>query len=304
VDLRHFRYFVAVAEELSFSRAAQRLHISQPPLSMSIQELERNLGVVLLKRNRRRVELTNAGQLFLEKARATLAHAAQAIETARRAGRGEVGTLRIGFTATVPFSRIFPRALRAYRLALPEAQLELRLTTSEPILESLTAGDLDVGLIRPSASLVMPAGITAIPILNDRLMLALHASHPLAEPEREIPIESLADEGFILRTRGSRVSYYEQVYQLCERAGFTPRVSQEAHDATTILGLVAAGLGLTILPASLRAIHIDDVVWRELLVKTAANSTMLLVFSNKEESTAQRSRFIELVQRFAVELTG
>jgi DNA-binding transcriptional LysR family regulator len=304
VDLRQFRYFVAVAEELSFSRAAQRLHISQLPLSINIQALERNLGVVLLKRNRRRVELTNAGRLFLEKARETLAQADQAIETAKRAGRGEIGTLRIGFTATVPFSRIFPRAVRAYRLALPEVQLALKLTTSEPILESIAAGDLDVGLIRPSASLALPAGITAIPVLNDRLMLALHAGHALVEPEREIPIGALAQEGFILRARGSRASFYEQVYQLCERAGFTPRVSQEAHDATTILGLVAAGLGVTILPASLRAIHIEDVVWRELSVNTAANSTMLLVYSSREENTFQRAQFVELVQRFAYELAG
>lgn len=301
MDLRHFRYFVAVAEELSFSRAAQRLHISQPPLSMNIQALERDLGVVLLKRNRRRVELTHAGELFLDKARIALAHAAQAIETAKRAGRGEVGTLRIGFTNTAPFSRVFPRALRAYRQALPDVQLDLRLTTSEPILEALAAGALDAGLIRPSTSLVMPGGITAIPILNDRLVLALHTSHPLAEPEREIPIESLANEGFILRARGSRVSFYEQVYQLCERAGFTPRVVQQAHDATTILGLVAAGLGVTIMPASLRAIHMEDVAWRELSVNTAANSAMLLVYGGAEGNTPQRARFIELVQQYALE---
>ncbi len=301
MDLRHFRYFVAVAEELSFTRAAQRLHISQPPLSMNIQELERDLGVILLRRNRRHVELTDAGGLFLAKARSALAQAADAIETARRAGRGEVGTLRVGFTNTAPFSRVFPRALRAYRQALPDSQLSLTLTTSEPILDALASGTLDVGLIRPPASLVMPAGITAIPILNDRLMLALHASHALAEQTAGIPIKSLANEGFVLRERASRASFYEQVYQLCERAGFTPRVTQHAHDATTILGLVAAGLGVTIMPASLRAIHIEDVVWRELSVKPVAISTMLLVFKNTGAMTPQRTRFVELVRHFAAD---
>ncbi|MDB5776065.1 MAG: LysR family transcriptional regulator [Herbaspirillum sp.] len=298
MDLRHFRYFVAVAEELHFSRAAVRLNISQPPLSKHIQEIEALLGVTLLERTRRRVELTEAGRIFLEEARAVLAQAAHAIDTGKRIARGEIGELRIGFTATAAYLPRFSRAVRAYRLALPDVHLELRYMTSEPMLDALLLGDLDVGMIRPSATLVLPPEITSIPILKDRLMLAVHADDMLTRSKKAIPIESLAQHPFVLRPRGYGSSFYEQVYTLCELAGFKPRIAQDAHEAPTILGLVAAGVGITILPASLQAIKVADIAWRDLSAeKGVIDSAVLLVFKATTRPTPQRARFIQLVRQ-------
>jgi DNA-binding transcriptional LysR family regulator len=298
VDLRQFRYFVVLAEELHFTRAAQRLNIGQPPLSLQIQAIERELGTELLKRNRRRVELTEAGRLFLTEARAALAQAERAVETARRAARGEIGTLRIGFTPSAPFAPAFTRAVHAYRLALPDVHLSLSLSRSASLTEALRIGGIDVGLIRPAASSALPPEVAAMPVLRDRLMLALPAQHRLARRKASVPIEALAEEAFVLRPRGPGAAFYEQVYELCGRAGFAPQLAQEAHEAPTILGLVAVGVGLSILPACFRAIQIPDVVWRDIAVDAEAISTLLLVYNRKAAATPQRSRFIELVQQF------
>ena len=296
MDLRHFRYFVAVAEELHFTRAARRLHISQPPLSKHIQEIERALGIVLLERNRRRVELTEAGKLFLVEARAVLAQTDHAIRTGERIAKGELGKLSIGFTATAAYLHLFPRSVRAFRQELPDVNLSLSYMTTELILDAVLRGDIDLGLIRPSAMLRLPADFHAIAIVRDRLMLALHEGDAVGEAGAAVPLESLADEPFILRPRGRGSSFYEQVYDLCGLAGFSPRLSQEANEAPTILGLVASGLGLTILPASLQAIKVPDVTWRELSVHAGTlESQVYLVRSSQQPPTMQCSRFIEIV---------
>lgn len=299
MELRHFRYFVAVAEELSFTKAARRLHISQPPLSQHVQDLERELGAVLLDRNRGHVSLTEAGALFLAEAKMVLSQAAHAVDTAKRAGRGEVGVLRLGFTATAPFTREFSKVVQAYRRQLPRVHLALKFSTTEPILEALRMSELDVGLIRPATSAVLPEHITAIPVRRDRLMVALHATHPLALSGRPVAIEDLADEPFVLRPNGVGAGFYEQVYELCNDAGFTPHLEQQANEAATILSLVAAGLGVTILPASLQAISMVDVVWRELVAGTHTTSMVYLVFRADDGNTFQRSCFIELMQELS-----
>jgi DNA-binding transcriptional LysR family regulator len=298
VDLRQFRYFVVLAEELHFTRAAQRLNIGQPPLSLQIQAIERELGTELLRRNRRRVELTEAGRLFLVEARATLLQAERAVETARRAARGEVGTLRIGFTPSAPFAPAFTRAVHAYRLALPDVHLSLSLSRSAPLTEALRIGGIDVALIRPAAAAPLSDEIASMPVLRDRLMLALPAQHRLAKRKAAVPLEALAEEPFVLRPRGPGAAFYEQVYELCGRAGFAPQLAQEAHEAPTILGLVAVGVGLSILPACFRAIQFPDVAWRDIAVDAEAVSTLLLVYNRKAAATPQRSRFIELVRQF------
>jgi DNA-binding transcriptional LysR family regulator len=299
MELRHFRYFVAVAEELSFTKAARRLHISQPPLSQHVQDLERELGAVLFDRNRGHVSLTEAGSLFLSEAKVVLSQAAHAVDVAKRAGRGEVGVLRVGFTATAPFTRQFSRVVQAYRHQLPHVRLALTFSTTEPILEALRMSELDIGLIRPSASAVLPDNITRIPVRRDRLMVALHAHHPLALSGKPVAIQDLADEPFVLRPDGVGAGFYEQVYALCNDAGFAPHLEQEANEAATILGLVAAGLGVTILPASLQAIAVTDVVWRELIAGGNTISVLYLVFRADEGNTFQRSCFVELMQEFS-----
>lgn len=295
LELRHFRYFIAVAEELSFTKAARRLHISQPPLSQHVQEIERELGTQLLDRNRSHVALTEAGRLFLDEARSVIQQASHAVDTARRAGRGELGVLRIGFTATAPFASVFSAAIRAYRREWPEVRLILENSMTGPVVESLQAGTLDVGFVRPPISAVFPQEIVTLPIVTDRLMVVLNADHPLAAADGPIPIEWLAKEPFILRGVGANTGYYEQIYQCCVEAGFFPQVIQEAKEAATILGLVSAGLGITILPASLSAIAVSGVVWRRLQTRSEATSQMLLIYE-RENDSPQQAEFTRLVQ--------
>ena len=295
MELRQFRYFVAVAEELHFSRAAARLNIGQPPLSLQIQAIERELGVTLLKRNRRRVELTDAGRLFLAEARAALAQAAHAVSTAKRAARGEVGTLRLSFTTSAPLISVFTRAVRSFREALPEVHIELRIRTSQQILDGLRLSHLDVGMIRPAAHSPIPAGIAAVRIHSDRLMLVLPAGHPLTGHRGPIPMNAIAAEKFVLRPQGSGAGFYEQVFHLCARAGFTPNIVQEASEPPTTFGLVAAGIGITIAPASLRAIRVEDIVWREIDVGERAVSSILMVYDAKVASPL-RDRFIAIAR--------
>jgi DNA-binding transcriptional LysR family regulator len=295
MELRHFRYFIAVAEELSFTKAARRLHISQPPLSQHVQEIERELGALLFRRNRSHVALTDTGRLFLDEARSVVQQASHAVDMAKRAGRGEVGVLRIGFTATAPFTHVFSAAIRAFRRESPGVRLNLEYSMTEPVIEALRTSELDVGFVRPMTD-SLPDDIATILVMTDKLMAVLHADHPLAASKQPIPIEMLAKEPFVLRASGAHSGYYEQIYQCCTQAGFFPQIAQEAKEAATILGLVAAGLGVTILPASLSAIAVSGVAWRELKSQSHATSQVLLAFNARENDTAQRAAFIRLVQ--------
>jgi DNA-binding transcriptional LysR family regulator len=292
LELRQFRYFVAVAEELHFSRAAQRLHIGQPPLSLQIQAIERELGVLLFKRDRRKVELTDAGKLFLVEARNAITQAQHAIDTAKRFARGEVGTLRVNFTASAPLLPNFARAIRSFREAYPDIHLELRIQSTEAILDALALGNLDVGLVRPAARTVLSREVKAIPLYRDRLMLVLPAHHPLTTSSGPIPLAALAEEDFLLRPARKDGSFYEQIFALCADAGFTPRVVQETQDTATAFGLVAAGLGVTIAPQSLQAIRVADIVWRDLDVQKDAESEVMLVYKDSVASPL-RDKLIE-----------
>lgn len=296
MELRQFRYFVAVAEELHFSRAALRLHIGQPPLSLQIQSIERELGVILFKRDRRKVELTEAGRLFLIEARSALAQAQRAVDTAKRFARGETGTLRISFTTSAPLFPRFARAIRSFREANPEVYLELKIRTSKAILEALELEHLDVGFVRPATRTALPRGIAAMPLFKDRLMLVLPSSHPLTLYEGPINLATLAEEDFLLRPARADGGFYEQVFGLCAEAGFTPRVVQEIQDTATAFGLVAAGLGVTIAPESLQAIRVPDIVWRDIDLQEAAESEVLLVHKNSTSSVL-RDHFIEQFKR-------
>lgn len=292
MELRQFRYFVAVAEELHFSRAAQRLHIGQPPLSLQIQSIERELGVLLLKRDRRKVELTDAGRLFLVEARNAIDQAQRAIDTAKRFARGEVGTLRVHFTTSAPLLPKFPRAIRSFHERYPDIHLELKIQTSQSILDALMLGNLDIGFVRPAARTVLPREVSSIPLYKDRLMLVLPAEHPLASAAGPIPLRELADEDFLLRPTQRDGGFYEQIFGLCAEAGFTPRVVQETQDTATAFGLVAAGLGVTIAPESLQAIRLSDIVWREIDVQSGAESRVLLVY-REDMPSPLRDKLIE-----------
>lgn len=290
MELRQFRYFVAVAEELHFTRAAERLHIGQPPLSLQIQSIERELGVMLFKRTRRKVELTSAGELFLQEARLALAQAARAIDTAKRAAKGEMGTLRLNFITSVPLVDVFTRAVRTFGQIVPDVHLELKIRPSHQIIEDVAVNTIDLGFSRPAANFVLPTTVKSLVAHTDRLMLVMPSDHPLTKREGPIPMDMLRNEKFVLRPRGSGAGFYEQVFALCAEAGFTPNIVQEATEATTTLGLVAAGVGITIAPQALQAIRINDVVWRD-LAGPGTESRVLLVY-NKTIANPLRDLFI------------
>jgi len=293
MELRHFRYFVAVAEELHFTRAAQRLNIGQPPLSLQIKAIERELGVTLLKRTRRKVELTSAGELFLKEARLALLQASRAVDTVVRAAKGEIGTLRLSFITSAPLVDTFTGAIRAFRQANPNVHLELKCRSSETIMDETMLNTIDVGFTRPAIQWVPPAAIRAVPIFEDDLMVVLPADHPLNRTDGPIPIGALRDEKFVLRPRGSGTGFYEQVFTMCTDAGFVPTIVQEAVEAATTLGLVASGLGITIAPRALRSIRVRDTVWRE-LADCDVRSRVLMIYNQGVREARLRDRFISV----------
>lgn len=257
MELRHLRYFVAVAEELHFTRAAERLHMGQPPLSQQIQALEQELGVALFVRTKRRVALTEAGQRFLQSARQILADTEQAAEQARRAARGEAGELRIGFTSSLPFTTLLPSLLNDYRRRHPQVTLILREMFTTDQFEALIARKLDVGFVRYT-NVTAPPGLAVREIRRDPLLVVINQRHPLAN-EKSLSFAQLKDEGFISYPMGVGTGLYPMLRQLAAGAGFELKVAQEAREATTQIGLVAAGLGVAILPSPLDCVRLSGV---------------------------------------------
>lgn len=292
MELRHLRYFVGVAEELHFGRAAARLGISQPPLSQQIRALETELGVALFERSSRRVMLTTAGRLFLVEARRTLAQAEHAMLVARRAELGEVGELRVGFSTSAPFTAVVSQALFSFRQRYPGIRLLLNEMTRNAQIEALAAEELDVAFIRGFGLPVLPPSIRGLMLIEEPLLLAVHAAHPLARSDQPARITDLAGESFIVFGRERGGGFNEQVALLCRRAGFEPNITQEASGLATLLGLVAAGFGITVISASLGALHTDNIVYRTLAEPDAISRMWLL---QKTRPTVAARAFVSAV---------
>jgi len=292
MDFRQLRYFVAVAEELSFSAAARRLHISQPPLSMQVKAMEEELGAPLLKRNNRHMELTEAGALLLEEARRALAHLDRAGDVVRQAVRGEAGEIKVAFTASVPMFDAFPRLLRDFRERHPAVRADLIHMSTARQLRALAEKSIDIGFLRPSPLFFPPQGITVHELWKDRLVAVLPSSHPLAqEPDRPVAVSALADQAFILFPRGLGCGLFEHVTTLTSRAGFASQILQEASEGTTILGLVAAGMGVSILPEIYTKTGIPGVTYRPL--DTPAAASRLLLAHRSGDASPLLERFID-----------
>lgn len=293
MELRHLRYFIAVAEELHFGRAAQVLGISQPPLSQQIQALEQEVGARLFERTNRRVELSEAGRLFLQEARLVLAQVDKAADVARRAQLGELGELKIGFTSSAPFNSSIPQAIFAFRQAFPAVHLNLQEMSSTEVAESLVDESIQVGLMRP---LPLPDSLSVVELMREPLVAVLSAGHPLVEgSERGLYLAQLAQEPFVFFPRTYGSGLYAQLLSLARDAGFSPHFAQEAGEAMTIIGLVAAGLGVSVLPASYQRIRIDGVVYRTLLDPEAMTAVWLV--QRKGAQTPMAKGFVELLTR-------
>jgi DNA-binding transcriptional LysR family regulator len=293
VELRQLRYFVAVAEELHFRRAAERLHISQPPLSQQIRALEDELGFALLVRTRRRVELTPAGAAFLRDARSILSELAGAVAGARRIDAGQTGRLRINFVGSALFS-IVPGTVERFRRSRPGVALELRERATVDQLRAVRAGLADVGLVRPPIE--EDDSFRAQTVLRERTLAALPAAHPLSALRR-VPLRRLAAEPLVLFPRDQAPGFHDLLIDSLAGAGSAPRVIQYAPEMLTIIGLVVAGTGVSLVPASVARLALDGVAYRpvtgaprsELVAITRAGDDSALVRAFVYEASASAS---------------
>ena len=289
MELRHLRYFTAVAEELHFGRAAARLHIAQPPLSQQIRRLEEELGVLLFNRTKRRVELTPAGRAFLPEVQRVFAQAERAVRTAQRTSRGEIGRLAIGFVASADLD-ILPRVLRAWRARFPHVEIELHGMLPGQQVDALHEGRIQVGFVR------LPLEDSALivePIQREPLLAVLPARHRLAQRAR-VRVSDLGDDPVILFPRRMAPGYYDLFISTFRRAGCTPRVVHEVVTIQTIIGLVAAGLGVTLMPATIRNLRRDGVVYRP-LAPPVPHAEMALAYV-RDHSSAVLPAFLRTVR--------
>ena len=260
MELRHLRYFVAVAEELNVRRAALRLHVSQPPLSRQIHDLEAEIGARLFVRQKRGMQLTDAGRLFLGEARHILLRAQQAVQLAQSAGRGEAGHLSLAYTAWA-CDPVFPVAIRQFRQRFPRVELQIRELPSHQQIEELLAKELDVGYVGMRFP-ELRGDLTFEVVRRAALCVALPPGHRLTR-QRQLSLRSLADEPFV--SLPVAVPFYREAQlDLCRSAGFTPNIVQEANNAQSLLQLVAAGVGISIVPEVLQQFLRIEVEYRPL----------------------------------------
>lgn len=261
IELRVWRQFVTLAEELHFGRAAQRMAMTQPPLTQAMQGLERGLGVALFLRNRRSVQLTPAGAALLTPARRLLAAADQLPRVAQAAAAGLAGQLRLAFVSSIAYGPL-PDWLRAFRLAQPEVALQLREATLDVQLLAFAADEIDAGFVLHAPD-AMPAGFAALKVLDEPLLMALPDSHPAAAAGQGLRLAELAAEPLVIFPRQIAPSLYDAVLAAYRAQGATPRIAQEANQMQTIVNLVSAGIGVAWVPASLTKLQRPGVVYRE-----------------------------------------
>jgi DNA-binding transcriptional LysR family regulator len=267
MELRHLRYFIAVAEEGHLTRAAERIGIQQPPLSQQIRALERELDARLFHRKPRGMELTDAGRVFLGGARAILANLELASETARRAARGEQGRICVGVTSAAAFHPLVPRIVRAFRATFPLVSFALEEDLPSRLVERTRDGQVDAVFIR--TPIPDQDGLTVLTLRNEPMLVALPSGHRLAQTTTSgpaLPLQALSGESFIFlrRTQGVLEMQSNAVVAACQAAGFSPRISQIATHSLSRLNLIAAGLGIGIVAASMQRMSIEGITFRRL----------------------------------------
>ena len=294
LELRQLRYFLAVAEELHFGRAATRLHMTQPPLSQAIQALEVGLGTALFARTNRSVALTPAGLALLPEARRLLQQAEGLPALARRAAAGEIGRLALAFVSTADYS-VLPSLLRQFREAYPQVAIELREATSDVQQEDLLAGRIDAGLLIPPLSDKTADTLHYQPVLAEPLVAALPQGLRAARNKGALQLERLRDQPLIIFPRHIAPGLHDAILACFHEAGVTPHIAQEAIQMQTIVGLVSAGMGIALVPQSVSNLRRPGVEYRPLAGKVPVVETGLAWRRDNAQPVLQA--FVELIRK-------
>lgn len=289
MELRHLRYFVTVAEELNFSRAAERLHVAQPPLSKQIRDLEEELGVQLFQRTKRRVKLTDAGVVFLEEVNKVFTQVNQAVRTAQQASRGEIGRLVIGFNSSATYS-VLPDLLHKFQQHCPDVKLVLHELTTSQQLDKLYRNQIDLGILYLP---VDESKLSVMPILKEPLMVALPETHFLAN-QPQVSMYELIDEPFILPAHHLGAGLYAQIMVFFQQISFHPKVTQSATLLQTAVSLVAGSVGVALVPASLQNLQRTGVVYKA-IAEPAPELEIAVVWRQHEPSQVVQ-RFLSIVK--------
>jgi len=298
MELRHLRYFAAVADDLHFTRAAERLHISTPSLTKQIQQLEEGLGAVLFVRTKRKVSLTDAGTRFFEEARRTLQQAEHAELVAKLAGRGELGRIKIGYVSSAACTGTLAAAVAAYREGHPHVNVSVVKMQSPEQLDQLSGGHLDVGFLRPPAR--YPAGISGLVVVRQPVVIALPRAHKLATL-KSISAAMLAEERFIAPTNETELGMFQHTAAVGQKGRFTARIVDRIPDLFTTVALVAAGAGIAVVPQSCSCIQIPGVVYKPLSGRTKL-AEMVAAFRQEERAPAVKA-FIQQLRNEVTRLS-
>jgi DNA-binding transcriptional LysR family regulator len=294
IELRQLRYFVAVAEEMHFGRAALRLHMTQPPLSQTIQALESTLGTPLFTRTRRSVTLTPAGTALLPQAQRLLQEAEALPELARRAAAGESGRLTLAFVSTADYS-VLPPFLREFRERYPAVRIDLREATTDVQLESLAQGRIDVGLLIAPLPDRLKAELDYVPVLSEPLVLAAPRGMKSLRGRDAVQLSAVADAPLIIFPRHIAPAFHDAILACFRNAGLTPQIGQEAIQMQTIIGLVSAGMGIALVPQSVSNLKRPGVEYRRLLDHTPLTETGLAW--RRDNASPVLRAFLELLRK-------
>ena len=294
LELRHLRYFLAIADEMNFGQAAEKLDIAQPGLSQQIKMLEHILGVTLFDRSRRRLRMTLAGEMFEAEARQIMAHVDRAIETTQRAGRGEVGRLAIGYVGSAAYTGMLTSLVGDFRLGYPRVDLAISELTMLAQLEAIAQGRLDIGFIRPPVPL--PEGVAAVTLSAENLFVALPAGHRDGGKEA-VQLRDLSEETFITPEHPPQVSFHAHTVHACAQAGFEPRLGPQGRDFMTISSMVSVGLGVALVPQSVSWVQLPNVVYRP-LADHVPKAELSVAFRRGDASMAVKN-FITLARKIA-----
>jgi DNA-binding transcriptional LysR family regulator len=297
MELRHLRYFIAVAEELHFGRAAKRLNISQPPLSQQIMQLEKEIGVRMFNRTKRRVEITPAGLVFLAEARRIMTMSDDAVRRTIRADKGEIGQLAVGYIGSANYS-VLPQIVREFRKRFQDVDLSLAELNTSNQIEALREGRIQVGFLRPPQG-IQNEGLSVEPVFREPLMVAMPQNHRI-KGKTPVSLRILAKESFIMIPRQRGPGFFDYIIALCQKEGFSPNIVLEASQFHTIIGLVAAEIGIAIVPATMQRSRFKGVVFRT--IEGGAETILNMAWISENPSLVLRN-FLDVAREVVRSLT-